>query len=79
MDGKLAAKGLFVDIHDLHLQVKDVYVDGNWNFNLLYPDFPPEVCDHLQSLPLCLNALVHDRITWKDNLDFIYTSKDGYY
>jgi hypothetical protein len=29
IDGKLATKVPFVDIHDLHLQVKDVYVDGN--------------------------------------------------
>ena len=78
-DGKLAVKVPFVDIHDLQLQVNDVYVNDNWNFNLLYTNLPSEVRDRLQSLPLCLNALVPSRITWKGNLDGIYTARDGYY
>jgi hypothetical protein len=77
-NGKLAVKVPFVDIHDLQSQVKDVYVNGSWNFNFLYMNLPSEVCDRLQSFSLCLKALVLDRITWKGNLDGIYTARDGY-
>lgn len=31
--GKLAEHLLYVDIHDLKIQVNDVYLDGNWKFN----------------------------------------------
>lgn len=52
-----------MDIHDLEMQVNDVYLDGNWNFKLLYTNIPSVVCDRLKVIPICLNSLVLDRLT----------------
>ncbi|CAJ2637225.1 unnamed protein product [Trifolium pratense] len=77
--GKLADKVLYVDIHDLEMSVKDVYTDGNWNFNMLYTNIPTAVTDHLKMIPVCLNSQVADCYTWKGNLNGIYSARDGYF
>lgn len=76
--GRLADHVIYVDIHDLNMRVKDVYTNGHWNFNLMYTNIPPAICDRLHATPICLNPMVADRITWKGNLDGIYTAKAGY-
>ncbi|CAJ2645759.1 unnamed protein product [Trifolium pratense] len=77
--GKLADKVLYVDIHDLEMCVKDIYTDGNWNFNMLYTNIPIAVTDHLKMIPVCLNSQVADCYTWKGNLNGIYSARDGYF
>ncbi|MCH81431.1 RNA-directed DNA polymerase (Reverse transcriptase), partial [Trifolium medium] len=77
--GILANQVLYVDIHDLEMRVRDVYIDGKWNFNSLYTDMPSEVKDQLNLIHVSLNSNVTDCYTWKDNLNGIYTARDGYY
>lgn len=36
---------MYVDIHDLEIRANDIYLDGNWNFNVLYTNIPPGICD----------------------------------
>lgn len=66
-----------MDIHDIEIRVNDVYLNENWNFNSLYTNIPQVIYDLLKALPNCLNHLVSDRLTWKDNLDGIYIARDG--
>lgn len=67
-----------MDIHDLEIQVNDVYLDDKLNFNSLYTNITLVVCDRLKALPICLNSLFPDLLTWKGNLDYIYTSLNIY-
>ncbi|XP_058763889.1 uncharacterized protein LOC131637314 [Vicia villosa] len=76
---KLAEPILYVDIHDLDMRVNGVYLDEYLNFNSLYTNIPLGVCDRLEALPICLNSMAPSRLTWKSNLDGIYTARDGYY
>jgi hypothetical protein len=77
--GTLASHVLYVDIHDIEMRVRDVFIDGNWNLNLLYTVLPDEIKDRLAFLPVNLNPEVSDCFTWKGNLNGIYTARDGYY
>ncbi|CAJ2635744.1 unnamed protein product [Trifolium pratense] len=77
--GILANHVLYVDIHDIEIRVRDVFIDGNWNFNLLYTTMPNEVKEHLSNLPMILNSNVADCHTWKGNLNGLYTARDGYH
>jgi len=77
--GKLAEKVFFVDIHDLHMRVRDVYVDGTWNFNLPYTNIPTDIKEYLQSIPMCLHPTVRDCYTWEGNLNGLYSTRDGYF
>ncbi|KAK2405415.1 hypothetical protein QL285_054655 [Trifolium repens] len=61
------------------MRVRDVFIDGNWNLNLLYTVLPAEIKESLASLPVNLNPEVSDCFTWKGNLNGIYTARDGYY
>jgi hypothetical protein len=77
--GSLANQVLYVDIYDIEMRVRDVFTNGNWNFNLLYTLMPNEVKEHLSNLPAILNSEVADCHTWKGNLNGIYTARDGYH
>jgi ribonuclease HI len=77
--GILANHVLYVDIHDLEMRVRDVYIDDNWNFSLLYTNLPVEMKDMLNSLTINLNSSVNDCHTWKGSLNGTYTARDGYY
>ncbi|XP_058763267.1 uncharacterized protein LOC131636671 [Vicia villosa] len=61
------------------MRVNGVYLDEYLNFNSLYANNPLGVCDLLEAFPICLNSMVPSRLTWKSNLDGIYTARDGYY
>lgn len=43
-----------------------------------YTNITTVVCDHLKVLPICLDSLVTDRLTWKGNLGGIHTTRDDY-
>ncbi|GAU50029.1 hypothetical protein TSUD_240220 [Trifolium subterraneum] len=77
-NGAIANQVMFVDIHDLEMRVRDVYIDGNWHFNLLNTTLPQEIKEKLKSITICLNPSVNDCYTWKGNLNGIYTARDGY-
>ncbi|GAU11845.1 hypothetical protein TSUD_75960 [Trifolium subterraneum] len=77
--GVLANQVMYVDIHDLEMRVRDVYIDGIWNFNALYTALPMEIKERLISFPICLNPSINDCYTWKGNLQGIYTARDGYH
>ncbi|GAU35482.1 hypothetical protein TSUD_384370 [Trifolium subterraneum] len=72
--GMLANQVLFVDIHDLEMRVRDVYVDGNWHFNSLYTNLPLEIKEKLSSTTISLNPSVNDCYTWNGNLNGTYIS-----
>ncbi|GAU13776.1 hypothetical protein TSUD_82850 [Trifolium subterraneum] len=78
-NGVIANHVMFVYIHDLEMRVRDVYIDGNWQFNQLYTNLPQEIKEKLNSTTISLNPSINDCYTWKGNLNGIYTVRDGYY
>jgi hypothetical protein len=77
--GVLANQVMYVDIHDLEMRIRDVYIEDNWNFHSLYTIMPPEVTNRLRSISMSLNPSVTDCYTWRGNLNGIYTARDGYF
>jgi hypothetical protein len=53
--GTLASHMLYVDILDIEMRVKDVFIYGDWNFNLLYTVLPAKIKDSLAFLPVNLS------------------------
>jgi hypothetical protein len=47
---------LYVDIHVLQMRVRVVFIDGKWNFNLLYMRIPTDVRDRVNLLPVWLTS-----------------------
>jgi ribonuclease HI len=76
--GKLCDTVLYVDIHDLHLKVTDVFQGGRWQLERLYTSMPSHVVESIESRLLHLNADIPDSFTWKGNMDGLYNAKTGY-
>ncbi|GAU21723.1 hypothetical protein TSUD_328480 [Trifolium subterraneum] len=71
-NGVIANQVMFVDIHDLEMRVRDVYTDGNWQFNLLYTNLPQEIKEKLNSTAINLNPFVNDCYTWKASWSWLW-------
>lgn len=39
---------------------------------------PTHIVDYINSVPICLNGIILDGLTWKGTLDGIYTTRGGY-
>jgi len=67
-----------IDIHDLHLTVKDVFsVDGP-HAQDLYTNLPPEIVNFINSTHLRFNDAIEDSFIWTKNKNGNYTTKSGY-
>jgi hypothetical protein len=76
--GKLCDHVWYVDIHDTHLTVADIFRHGTWNLSQLYTHLPENILESISKISLCLNENISDGYTWKGNLDGIYSAKAGY-
>lgn len=75
---KLSAQVPFVDIHDIHLQIKDVINDGKWNLDKLYTSLPSDATDAIFNISPLLHHDVPDMFIWTNNSDGCYSAKEGY-
>jgi len=76
--GRLGNQTPIIDIHDLHLTVKDVLtIDGN-RAQSLYTTIPQEVSDYINSVSFRFNDAIEDQIIWPHNKNGVYTTKSGY-
>lgn len=78
LTGILATDVPFVDIHDLHLTVKDVLNSPSPHTNILYTMLPPEVANNINNLNAQFNEAIEDSAIWSSNKNGVYTTKKGY-
>jgi hypothetical protein len=75
---KLSSLIPFVDIHDIALQIKEVWMHGKWNLEDLYTNIPGYVKDAiLQIKPYLVND-IPDVWVWHGSCSGIFTVKDAY-
>ena len=67
-----------IDIHDLHLTVKDVITRSGKRSQLLYTSLPPAVSDFINNSNLRFNDAVDDGFIWHHNQNGVYSTKSGY-
>jgi hypothetical protein len=49
-NGIIANQVLFVDLHDLEMRVRDVYIDGNWQLDTMYMNLSQEIKEQLTAV-----------------------------
>lgn len=76
--GRLCDSVFSVDIHDTNIQIKDLYFQNHWHWDLLWTALPDVIKDYIHSLNLTLNGAISDRYVWQANLLGEYSVKDGY-
>jgi hypothetical protein len=75
---KLSSLIPFVDIHDIALQIKEVWMHGKWNLEDLYTNILGYVKDAiLQIKPYLVND-IPDVWVWHGSSSGIFTTKDAY-
>ena len=76
--GLLGTQVPFVDIHDLHLTVKDVFTTGGQHTQSLYTILPTDIKEVINNTHLNFNASIDDIYIWPHNSNSVYTAKSGY-
>jgi len=67
-----------IDIHDLHLSVKDVFTFNRQHTQALYTTLPPTIADSINNTHMNFNDMVDDAFIWSHNKNGVYTTKSGY-
>jgi len=67
-----------IEIHDLHLTVKDVLSVDGFHAHDLYTNLPNEIIDFMNSTHFRFNAAIEDSFIWAKNKNGNYTTKSGY-
>lgn len=62
--GKLCNLVPFVHISYLELCVRDVYADGQWQFNMLSTSLPPDLIDSISFIPTAVGCVLDDVVVW---------------
>ena len=76
--GLLAPLVPYIDIHDLHLTIKDVISSLAPHTHILYTSLPPKVANHINNFSVRFNESVEDTFVWSPNINDVYTAKSGY-
>jgi len=71
--GTLGSLVPVIDIHDIHLTVKDVVAKNCQNSQLLYTSLPPVVADFINNSNLRFNDAIDDTFIWHHNKNGIFT------
>lgn len=66
-----------VDIHDIHLKIKDLFKDGVWRLNELYTNIPPEYHHLISSLRPTLVSELPDVWMWTHSASGVYTTRSA--
>jgi len=67
-----------IDIHDIHLSVKDVISASGNNNQVLYTNLPPPVENHINNIHIQFNDNIEDALIWSQNKNGTYTTKSGF-
>jgi len=76
--GFLGSMVPIIDIHDLHLTVKDVFTSGEQHTDVLYTNLPQHIADSINNSHIRFNPTIEDAFIWNQNKNGIYTTKNGY-
>jgi len=76
--GPLGSLVPVIDIHDIHLNVKDVITTNGPSSQLLYNSIPPAVADFINNSNLRFNDAIDDTFIWHHNKNGTYTTKSNY-
>lgn len=75
--GPLCSLVPIIDIHDLHLTVKDV-ISNNQRSLMLYTPLPQAVTDCINTINFRFNDAIEDVFIWPHNKNGTYSAKSGY-
>ena len=67
-----------IDIHDLHLSLKDVFSINDLRTQTLYTIFPPAMADYINTTHFRFNTTNEETLGWAHNKNGSYTTKSGY-
>jgi hypothetical protein len=67
-----------VDIHDIHLTVKDVFTIGGQPTQALYTILSTDFAEVINNTHLKFNASLDDAFIWHHNNNGVYSAKSGY-
>jgi len=67
-----------IDIHDIHLTVRDVFTHNGHHSQALYTILPPTIADSINNTSFRFNDRVEDTFIWSYNTNGVYTAKSGY-
>jgi len=76
--GLLGSLVPIIDIHDIHLTVKDVITFNGQHTQALYTTLPQSVADTINNFHTNFNAAVDDAFIWRHNKNGLYSTKSGY-
>ncbi|CAJ2643293.1 unnamed protein product [Trifolium pratense] len=68
----------YVDIHDLHLTVRDVLTFDSPHSRILYTQLPPSASVLINNFHIRFNDSIDDAFIWPSNKNGSYTAKSGY-
>lgn len=65
-------------IHDCQLQIKDLYSQNHWNWDVIRTVLLDQIKDYINMLCPILNEAIQNSYVWRSNLAGIYTAKEDY-
>jgi len=67
-----------IDIHDIHLSVKDVFTFNGQHTQALYTNIPQIIADSINNTHMNFTEMMEDAFIWSHNKNGVYTTKSGY-
>lgn len=67
-----------IDIHDLHLCVRDVLSAPGNRTQILYTNLPSAVENHINNIHIQFNHNIEDALIWSQNKNGTYSTKSGF-
>jgi len=77
-NGFLGTQVPFVDIHDVHLYVKDVITNYGHHTQALYTILPSTIVEYINNTNIYFNASIEDAFIWSHNKNGTYSTKSWY-
>lgn len=76
--GPLCHHVFAMDIQDTALKISYIYINDQWQWNIMSTSIPQYIKDYINSFHPFLHANVSDGYIWSSNLAGVYPAKDGY-
>lgn len=68
----------YIDIHDMDLKLKDLYIDKEWRLENIYTLIPEQLKSFIKGNYIHLNQGVQDLYIWRASANGNYTTKSGF-
>ena len=67
----------YIDIHDLHYSIRDVFSNNGQHTQFLYTYLPPHIEDYMKNTHFNFNDNIADTFIWSNNKNGAYSTKSG--